>query len=123
MDIKELVDNERWLMNNGLISDSAKNNIYMYAYLVNKDVKAAEVDIVLESKRVEYTLYLDNKVFDAYEFYSTRTDSWWSLIKSAYYIRKHGNLNFNYLLSRFVKDYAGPSWSISLKVKRSKDYK
>jgi len=123
MEIQETIDNERWLMNNGLISDSAKNNIYVYAYLVNKGIVAAEVDIDVESKTIKYNLYVKSNLFKAYNNYYNRTDSWFSLIKSAYYVRKHGNLNFKSLLNKFVKDYMGPSWKATLSVKESNLYK
>ena len=123
MEIQETIDNERWLMNNGLISDSAKNNIYVYAYLVNKGITAAEVDIDVESKTISYNLYVKDSLLKAFDNYSNRTNSWFSLIKSAYYVRKHGNLNFKLLLSKFVKDYMGPSWKVSLSVKKSNEYR
>jgi hypothetical protein len=123
MEIQETIDNERWLMNNGLISDSAKNNIYVYAYLVNKGITAAEVDINPESKTIYYNLYVKDNLLKAYNYYSNRDDSWFSLIKSAYYVRKYGNLNFKMLLTKFVKDYMGPSWKVNLSVKKSSEYK
>lgn len=123
MEIQETIDNERWLMNNGLISDSAKNNIYVYAYLVNKGITAAEVDIRVESKTIDYNLYVKDNLLKAYDYYSNRNTSWFSLIKSAYYVRKHGNLNFKMLLNRFIKDYMGPSWKVNLSVKKHSEYK
>ncbi len=122
MNTLERIDNERWLLNNGLISDSAKNNIYMYAYLVHKDVAAAEVGIDIDSKTINYTLYLKKNTFEAFEYYQTRSNSWFSLLKSAYLVKKHGNLNFSPILSTFVKGYAGPGWQAVLVVKSEKDY-
>lgn len=123
MEIQETIDNERWLMNNGLISDSAKNNIYVYAYLVNKGISAAEVSINVENKTVTYTLYVKKNLLKAYDSYCSMTNSWLSLIKNAYYVKRYGNLNFKLLLNKFIKNYMGPSWKISLYVKEFSEYK
>ena len=116
MRVEEIVDNERWLINNGLISDAAKNNIYVYAYLINRGIAAAEVDIDVDNRHINYKLFVKPALGKAYDFFSNRDGSWWSLLWCAFYVRKYGNLNFTPTLAKFIKDYVGPSWRVSVAV-------
>src|SRR5665213_2185807 len=60
-ELAEYVDQQRWLLNNGLISDGVKNQLFFCGSIVHKEVQALEVVIVADEKLVKYTLYFDKK--------------------------------------------------------------
>ena len=65
MDSKELleyVDQQRWLMNNGLISDSVKNQLFFCGSVVHRDVQAVELQISPETKVVDYKIYVNKSL-------------------------------------------------------------
>lgn len=121
---KDHVDHQRWLIDNGFINDLHKDNLYMYGALVHKNIEAVQVDVDVEKKAVAYELYVSSaliKKLDKFHKLSksqSLLDLW--LLKRL--LIKEGNLNFENILSRFVKDYLGPKWSITLQVKNIKDY-
>jgi len=122
--IAELMDQERWLLNNGLITDSVKNQLFFYGSLIHKDTRALKVDINLEKKLVEYEIFLDKEVIDKIELYQRlqkRTDliGMWRFRRM---LKKESNLNFNSIINKFVKDYCGPKWSATVKVTDSSLY-
>lgn len=124
LDTKDHVDHQRWLIDHGFINDFHKNNLYMYGSLVHKNVEAVQVSIDIEKKVVEYQVYVSSAVIKKMEKFHKLSKSngildLWQLKRL---LLKEGNLNFEGLLSRFVKDYLGSKWSITLQVKNIKDY-
>jgi hypothetical protein len=121
MDAKELaryVDHERWLLNSGLASDSAKNQLFLYGSIVHKDVRAVELSLDLESKLVKYQIYVEKDLLKRHLRYLDlmTSKSLWGLWRFRRMLRREGNLNFKHLLNRFVKEYCGPKWSVDLEV-------
>lgn len=121
MDNKELakyIDQERWLLNSGLASDSAKNQLFMYGSIVHKDVRAVELNLNFESKLVSYIIYVDDRLLSKHRKYMKLSTSkgLWGLWRFRRMLKKEGNLNFRHLLERFVKTYCGPKWSVGLEV-------
>jgi hypothetical protein len=120
----EYVDNQRWLMNCGLFSDSAKNQLFMYGSIVHRDVRAVELDIDVEGKRVSYKIYVDKsllKKIDKYHELSKAT-GFWGLRKFKKLLEKEGDLNFTRILNGFIRDYCGPKWSTDVTVLDFADY-
>lgn len=121
MDTKEIaqyLDQERWLMNNGLITDSAKNQLFFCGSIVHKDVCSLDLAIDPEKKIVSYNIFVDKKLLDKvnkYKELSTKKDliSMWRFKRL---LKKEGNLNFTGILNKFVKDYCGPKWAVSVEV-------
>jgi hypothetical protein len=123
-ELLEYVDNQRWLMNCGLFSDSAKNQLFMYGSIAHRDVKAVELDIQVESKNVSYKIYVDKsllKKIDKYHELSKAT-GFWGLRRFKKLLEKEGDLNFAKILGTFVKDYCGPKWSVDVEVLDFADY-
>jgi len=121
MDSKELVeflDQNRWLMNNGLINDGIKNQLFMYGSIVHKEVKAVELNINVENKRLDYSLYFDVKMLKAIETYKELSNAkgLFGLWRFKRMLNKHGNLNLQHILNAFVKDFCGPGWSADVKL-------
>ncbi len=127
MEAKELakyVDHERWLLNSGLVSDGAKNQLFLYGSIVHKDVRAVELDLNFENKLVSYTIYIDKKLLDKHLKYIELSTSktLLGLWRFRHMLKKEGNLNFEHLLSRFVKTYCGPKWSVNVDTIDNSEY-
>jgi hypothetical protein len=124
MNIEEHIDQQRWLINNGLMTDSAKNNLYVYGAIVHPSVKAVEVSIDVGSKLTNYTLYADSKFIDLYNKYHDLkyTQTIMGLWRLRRILKKNGNLEFGTILDRFVKSYCGPQWSARASIKDIKEY-
>lgn len=117
--ILDLIDHQRWLLNNGIVNDMAKDNLYVFGSLLHKEIGAVELAINIEKKNVAYTIFGNPKlikVLSKYQKLST-SDSIFSLWQMKRLIKREGNLNFKGMLSRFVKDYCGASWSVDVEVK------
>lgn len=123
--IFEHIDQQRWLLNNGLITDEAKNNIYVYGTLVHQDVKAVEVSIDIENRKINYSLYFSRSFINIYEkFLNLRNQtSLFSLLRLRFLLKRYGNLNIGGILKSFIMDYCGPKWSVSFELKDIKEYK
>jgi hypothetical protein len=117
--LSEYVDQHRWLLNNGLVSDDVKNQLFFCGSIVHKDVRAVEVDINPETRLVSYVVYVDkdllNKV-DKYHRLSKSTgliDMW----RFKRLLQKEGSLDFKAILRKFVTDFCGPKWLAEVEVK------
>lgn len=119
MDAKQLaeyIDHERWLLNSGLASHGAKNQLFMYGSIVHRDVKAVELEIDTPNRLVAYTIYMDGKLLKKHHKYMrlSTSNSIWGLWRFKRMLKKEGNLNFEHLLNQFVKEFCGPKWSVDL---------
>lgn len=117
MDQKELaeyVDQQRWLLNNGLVTDDVKNQLFFCGSIVHRDVQAVELDLKPEDKLIHYTIYVDKvllKKIDKYNrLYGAKGvfDMW----RFKRLLKKEGSLDFQKILSKFVKDFCGPKWTV-----------
>ena len=121
MDVNELaefLDQQRWLLNNGLVTDSVKNQLFFCGSIVHPNVQAVEVQIHPEQKQVEYAIYVDKnllKKIDTYKRLSTAT-SLLSMWKFKRILKKEGVLDFQGVLSKFVSDFCGPKWTVKATV-------
>lgn len=121
MDIEkltEMVDQQRWLLNNGLVTDSVKNQLFFYGSIIHPDVQAIEVKIRPEDKLVDYTVYFTKKTLNKMEKYkklSTST-SLLGMWRFKRFLKKEGSLNFQGMLSGFVKDFCGSSWNTKVTI-------
>ncbi len=115
-DLAKFVDHERWLLNSGLASESAKNQLFLYGSIVHIDVQAVELDLNFEKKQVSYQIYVDKKLLNKHLKYLKLSTSkgLWGLWKFRRMLKKEGNLNFEHLLNQFVKSYCGPKWSVNI---------
>lgn len=122
--LNEHIDHQRWLLENGFINDLHKDNLFAYGSVVHIDVKAVEVDVVVENKKIAYCLYVTSSLLKKIEQYrqlSTST-SIMGLWRFKRMLKKEGNLNLRHLLTGFVNDYCGPGWSVDLSLKDFRKY-
>jgi hypothetical protein len=120
----QYLDQQRWLMNNGLFTDSSKDTLFMYGSLVNKFITAVEVSIDSDNKHVSYTLYAASSLIRAYNKYHELkgSASLWDMWQIKRLLKKHGNLELRDILNSFVMTYCGPGWGTDLTVKKNSEY-
>jgi hypothetical protein len=123
-DIKDHIDHQRWLIDNGFINDLHKDSVYLYGTLVHPDVKAVQCTVSVETKIVDYTLYLNKKTLSAYfKFHElSQSNSIIGLWRFKNLIKTQGDMNFQKVLTGFISDYLGPKWKISVTVKDFDSY-
>jgi hypothetical protein len=105
-------------MNNGLISDSVKNQLFFCGSIVHKDVQAVELEIRPESRLVEYKIYVNKDLISKIEKYkklSTST-SLFGLWRFKRLLKQEGSLEFQAVLNKFVIDFCGVSWRATVEV-------
>jgi hypothetical protein len=114
----EFMDQQRWLLNNGLVPDSVKNQLFFYGSIVHPEVQAVEVKIHPEEKCVDYKVYFTKKTLKKMETYrklSTST-SLFGMWRFKRFLTKEGSLDFQSMLGSFVRDFCGPNWSTKLTI-------
>lgn len=114
----------RWSINSGLATEVVKDTLYSYAYLCHKDVKAAEVAIDIENKRISYKLYLPKKTVVAYHKYHELVASAGiiDLWRAKRIIKKYGNLEIKRVLTDFVSKLCGAEWAVSMSMRHEEDF-
>jgi len=122
--ITEIMDHIRWTLNNGIVTDIVKNNLYMYGSLAHKDVKALEVAIDPSTKIVDYVIYGPESMLDTVtRYYSMRDKTGlFNLWRLRRLLKKQGNLDIDRILNGFVKDLCGPGWRATYKLKNISEY-
>ena len=118
-ELAEYVDQQRWLLNNGLISDGVKNQLFFCGSIVHKEVQAVEVDIVADEKLIKYTLYFEKKTLKKVDKYHrlSKSTSLFGMWQFKRFLEKEGTLDFPNMLNKFVRDYCGPQWSSAVTLK------
>lgn len=112
-ELAEFLDQQRWLLNNGLVTDSVKNQLFFCGSIVHSEVQAVEVAIHPDQKQVEYIIYVSKDVLEKIETYkklSTAT-SLYGMWKFKRFLKKNGAMDFQGMLNKFVTDFCGPKWS------------
>lgn len=56
----QYVDSRRWLINNNLITDSIKNDLFVLATVIDTKILAISLDINFKSKMIDYVIYTDS---------------------------------------------------------------
>jgi len=116
VNLEEYVDQRRWLLNNGLITDDVKNQLFFCGSIVHKEVQAVEVEIEADKKLVRYKVYVDPDLLtkiDEY-FVLSKSTSLFGLWRFKRFLKKEGALDFQQILGKFVRDFCGPKWSVTV---------
>jgi len=117
-DVTEIMDSDRWLLNNGLVSDNVKNQLFFCGSIVHKDVQAVEVRVIPEKKLVDYIIYVTPGLLakiDRYQKLSS-SKSIFGLWRFKRLLKREGCLDFQKVLNSFVADYCGPKWTTKASV-------
>ena len=122
--INEYVDQNRWLLNNGLFTDATKDNLHLYGAIVNKNITAVEVVVDTNTKHIKYTLYVPQKLIMAYNRYMDLrgSGSVFNMWRIRRLLKRYGNLEIARMLNGFVKTYCGPTWGVDVSLKESSEY-
>lgn len=117
-EIAKIMDSDRWLLNNGLISDSVKNQLFFCGSIVHKDVQAVEVHIEPEKKLVQYVLYVGTALEKQIALYNklSTSKSLFGMWRFKRLLKKEGSLDLQQVLNKFVQDYCGPGWSVQASI-------
>jgi hypothetical protein len=116
--LEEMLNTQRWLLNNNLVPDSVKNQLFFYGSIVHSEVQAVELKIRPEIKSVDYTVYLCKdliKKMERYKKLSTAT-SLFGLWQFKRFLKKEGSLDFHSMINSFVRDYCGPNWAATVTI-------
>lgn len=116
--LQDMLDHQRWLIGNGLFTDLAKDNLYLYGSLLHTDIEAMHVVIDAEQRIITYNLYVKPSLLKTIAHFNTLSQSTGILDMWRFkrLLKKEGNLNFLPLLNRFVRDYCGPKWAAALHI-------
>jgi hypothetical protein len=116
LDLEEYVDQRRWLLNNGLVPDDVKNQLFFCGSIVHKDVQAVELKIDSDSKHVYYTIYVNSDLLKKIQVYTdlSKSDALFDLWRFKRLLKKEGTLDFGSMLNNFVRDFCGPKWKASV---------
>lgn len=111
-DITQLLDSDRWLLNNGLVSDNVKNQLFFCGSIVHKDVQAVELKITPETKLVDYIIYVPPDLMKKISLYNklSTSKSLFNMWRFKRLLKKEGCLDLQKILNSFVMDYCGPKW-------------
>ena len=117
-ELAEFLDQQRWLLNNGLVPESAKNQLFFYGSIVHTEVQAVEVKIRPEVKTVDYVVYVDKNLIKRMEKYKklSAATSLFGMWRFRRFLKKEGSLDFHSMINSFVKDFCGPSWGATVTV-------
>lgn len=118
MNLEEYIDQRRWLLNNGLITDDVKNQLFFCGSIVHKEVQAVELDLVPEQKLVQYKVYVNKDLIKKIEKYNvlSKSTSLFGLWRFKRFLKKEGALDFQQILNKFVKDFCGESWKATVEI-------
>lgn len=111
-DIAQSMDSDRWLLNNGLVSDNVKNQLFFCGSIVHKDVQAVELKIRPESKLVDYIIYVSPELLEKIAKYNklSTSKSVFGMWRFKRLLKQEGCLDLQKILNSFVTDYCGPKW-------------
>ncbi len=116
--VEEYVDQRRWLLNNGFITDDVKNQLFFAGSIAHKEVQAVELDLEPENKMVRYKIYVDSKLIKKIGQYQTlsKSTSLFGMWRFKRFLKREGALDFTQIMNKLVRDFCGPTWSATVEV-------
>jgi hypothetical protein len=116
--VTEIMDSDRWLLNNGLVSDNVKNQLFFCGSIVHKDVQAVEVNVTPETRLVDYIIYVSPELVKKIAKYKelSLSKSVFGMWRFKRLLKREGCLDFQKILNSFVADYCGPKWNVKASV-------
>lgn len=116
--LDEMLNTQRWLLNNGLVPDSVKNQLFFYGSIVHTEVQAVEVKIRPERKTVDYIIYIKKDLMGKLATYKklSAATSLFGMWRFKRFLKKEGSLDWQSMLNSFVRDFCGREWVARLTV-------
>jgi hypothetical protein len=116
--IEEYVDQRRWLLNNGFVTDDVKNQLFFCGSIAHKEVQAVELDLVPEKKLVNYKIYFDQKLIKKIEKYHvlSKSTGLFGMWRFNRFLKKEGALDFTQIMTKLVRDFCGPGWTATVEI-------
>ena len=116
--LEEYVDQRRWLLNNGFVTDDVKNQLFFCGSIAHKEVQAVELDLNPEARMVSYRIYVNPdliKKIAKYEVLSKST-TLFGMWRFKRFLKKEGALDFDQILNKLVKDFCGEKWRATVAI-------
>lgn len=122
--MEEYVDQRRWLLNNGFITDDVKNQLFFAGSIAHKEVQAVELDLEPENKKVHYKIYVDSNLIKKIGKYQalSKSTTLFGMWRFKRFLKREGALDFTQILNKLVKDFCGPTWLATVQVVDFNDY-
>lgn len=122
--LEQYLDQHRWLLNNGLVTEDVKNQLFFCGSIVHKEVQAVELDLTPENKLILYKIYVDKDLLKKIASYhelskSTGLIGMWRFKRL---LQKEGSLDFQQILQKCVTDYCGPNWVAKVEILDMESY-
>lgn len=116
MNLEEYVDQRRWLLNNGFITDDVKNQLFFCGSIAHREVQAVELDLEADKKLVKYRIYVNPDLLKKIEKYYvlSKSTSLFGMWRFRRFLKKEGALDFQQILGKLVKDFCGPTWNVTV---------
>jgi len=117
---KDIIDHQRWLINNGFANDLLKDNLYLFGIYLHPGIREALVAINFPEKTVEYRIYTTKELYkDFYKYKRLQNStSKWSMFRLKRLWRKHfenktdpARLDIDVIINSHVKELCGHNWS------------
>lgn len=121
----DILDHQKWLINNNLINDQHKDNIYLFGAILHKDIEALDVDIDPTNKVIKYNIYANknlHKLLNKYNKLRSK-DNIIALWRLKRLLKKQGSLDFKRILEINIKKYCGQAWRVELEIDSIGNYK
>lgn len=122
--IESLIDHHRWLLNNGIVHDNIKNQLFMYGSIVHRDVAAVDLAVNATEKCISYKIFVNSELQQKIDKFNKLRDdqSFIGLWRFKRFLKKEGNLDFDSILNSFVIDYCGKGWKTNITTVDFNDY-
>lgn len=118
------MSHQRWLMDRGMINDLHKDTLFMYGSIVHMEIKAVHCKIKPEDKNVIYIIYIPASLLKKSKKFCElkRSTSIFGLWRFKRMLEAEGNLDLEFMVDKFVKDYCGPKWKASVEIEDFVNY-
>lgn len=121
--IEQIVSTDRWLVNNGLFSESIQQNLFGFACLSHPSVNHSTVKVVVdaENRNVSFEIGLSKGLlrYRLYKWIQNKLKGSRSLLCMWLHVkllRRNILIDVEVILRKFVKDYLGNKWNVEVDV-------
>lgn len=123
--LEEFLNIDRWLVKNGLVSESVQENLFAYACLSHPGVITNETEVIVNVKEkvIEFKIAIE-KGYTKYMRYkwmlnklkdSKSIPLLWLKLRI---MKKNNMIDVERILKKMVSDYLGRAWTVKVEVSR-----